>query len=48
MRKRILFSILIVFLILNISFIIAQEDTDTVDEKAYACLEERVENKCLN
>ena len=45
MKKRALFGVLIIVLILNLSFVIAQENA-TVDEKAYTCLEGKVKDKC--
>jgi len=44
MKKRVLFGILIIFLILSLSFIIGQEE-ETAEDKARACLEEKVEEK---
>ncbi len=41
MKKRVLFGVLIILLILNLSFIIAQEN-ETVEDKAYECLEDKV------
>lgn len=45
MKKSVLFGILIIFLILNVSFIIAVENETKVDN-AYSCLEEKVEGRC--
>lgn len=45
MKKRVLSVILILFLILNISLILAQENQTKINN-AYDCLEERVEGEC--
>lgn len=45
MKKRVLFMILIVFLILNLSLIIAEGNETKINE-AYSCLEEKVEGEC--
>lgn len=47
MKKRVLFGILIIFLMLSLSFIIGQEE-ETAEDKARACLEEKVEGKCAS
>ena len=41
MKERVLSGVLIILLILNLSLVIAQENA-TVDDKAYACLENKV------
>jgi len=45
MKKRVLSIVLILFLILNISLMLAQENQTKIDD-AYDCLEERVEGEC--
>ena len=45
MKKSVLFGVLIILLILNVSFIIAQENETKVDN-AYECLEGKVEGRC--
>lgn len=45
MKKSVLFGFLIILLILNVSFIIAQENETKVD-MAYECLEGKVEGRC--
>jgi len=47
MKKRALFGILIIFLMLSLSFIIGQEE-ETVEDKARACLEGKVKGKCAS
>jgi len=46
MKKKGIFFVLLVFLIFFISFISALDNESTVDEKAYACLEDKVTDKC--
>ncbi len=51
MRKKVLFAILFLFLMLNLSFVLAEETTEedlselVKVEKAYHCLEDKIEEQ---